>query len=108
MTACSESSVNKSKYLLSGYYVLGTMPGRNLSASVQLDEEWRHFHGLLFQNMVRLTKPLLFLWSTKGALWEGGKISAATWCSSLGRGEIKFRMCLLPKLVSGHHASCLM
>lgn len=82
MTAYSEYSVNKRKYLLNGYYVLGTMPGRNLSASAQLDEEWRHFYGILLQNTVRLMKPLLFLCSivqSRKLCGGGDKISGDTW-----------------------------
>lgn len=58
VTACSEYSVNKSKYLLSAYYMLGAIPGRELSASAPLDEEWRHFHGILFQIRVEVNKVI--------------------------------------------------
>lgn len=41
--------------------MLGTMPGRELSAGAQLDEEWRHFQKSLFHIRERLTKTYLSL-----------------------------------------------
>lgn len=59
LAAYSEHSINKNKYLLSSFYVLGTIPGRELCASAQLDEEWRRFHAI-FRSGLTLTKTSLF------------------------------------------------
>ena len=38
--------------------MLGPIPGRELCASTQLDEERRHFHGILFQIRVDVNKDI--------------------------------------------------
>ena len=49
----NKCTVNKRKYLLSGYCMLGSMPGKELSESPQSFGERRPSHELVYQFNVR-------------------------------------------------------
>lgn len=89
--------------------MLGTIPGRELSANIQLDEDWSHFHGILFQIRVRLMKTSFFLWSIKKAL--EGRSSNFRRClvefTGKRRDQVE-NVSSFHKISSWDHASCLL